>query len=76
MGSINVCELVKTVANLPGEGSSGERSLQTDKVNERVVAGIRKKLTSHTRSLTLLTSPGASGVPYSSNVPSMSTTCS
>lgn len=34
MGSISVCELVKTVTNFLGEGLSGERSLQVDQVNE------------------------------------------
>jgi len=74
MGSINVCELVKTVASFLGKGLSGERSLQVDRVNERVVAGIRRKLTSHAGFLTPMTSLGASEDPDSSNVASMSTT--
>lgn len=40
MDSINVCELVKTVANLLGKGLSRGGPLQTDQVNERVVARI------------------------------------
>jgi len=40
MDSINICELAKTVANLLGEGLSRRGSLQTDQVNEPVVARI------------------------------------
>ena len=76
MGSINVCELVETVANLLGKDLSGEGSLQTDQINGWAVARIRGKLTSRVRFLTPLTSPGASEDPGSSNVQSMPTTCS
>ena len=74
MGSNNVCGLVNTVANLLGKGLSGEGSLRADQVNERAVAGIRGKLTSHAKLLTPLTSLGASGDLDSSNVSSMPTT--